>query len=72
MNRDHQYSWSALQEAQEWATGRRSHNNEMLLVEADPAHRPQTLAAIAQVDAAEVVMCCAVATALLHKERVRS
>lgn len=44
-----------------WATGERSHNNIMLQTESDANPRPQTIAAIVQADAAEVVKWGAVA-----------
>jgi hypothetical protein len=57
-------SQEAMMLALDWAEGRRSHWNEMLTAEASFDHRPQTLAAIAQADAAEVVKWTAIATAL--------
>lgn len=55
---------AALENAIEWATGRRSHLNVMMEVEGLVEHRPQTLAACAQADAAEVVKWAALAQAL--------
>lgn len=58
----------ALANALDWAEGRRSWWNEMLTAEASLDHRPQTLAAIAQADASEVVKWAALAQALLAGE----
>lgn len=67
---DLQYSWDALREARAWASGEKTHHNLFLQLEADPEHRVQTLLAIAQADAAEVVKYSALAQALITKERV--
>lgn len=48
----------------EWATGRRSHLNEFMSVEGDPADRAQTLILVAQADAAEVTRLSAAIQAL--------
>ncbi len=54
----------ALALALDWAEGRKSHWNEMLTAEVDFSRRPQTLAAISQADAYEVVRWSALASAL--------
>lgn len=54
----------AFSTALDWAEGRKSHWNEMLSAEASFDQRPQTLAAIVQADAAEVVKWTAIAAVL--------
>lgn len=61
--------------ALDYAEGRRSNQNLMLEVEASVEHRPQTLVAVAQADAAEVVKWAAIAQMLDSHEitlRVRA
>lgn len=60
-----------MQTALDWAEGRKSHWNAMLTAEASLEHRPQTLVAVAQADAAEAQKWCAVAQALAAMEARR-
>lgn len=60
----------AMQNALDWAEGRRSHINEFLTVEPGPESRPQTLAALAQADAAEVVKWTAIARVLADDDQL--
>ena len=62
----------AMALAFDWAEGRRSHWNEMLAVEASFESRPQTLAAVAQADAAEVVKWTSISSALAAREHLRN
>lgn len=57
-------SEEAMALALDWAEGRRSHMNVFMDAEASTEMRPQTLAAVAQADAAEVVKWCSLANAL--------
>lgn len=65
-----EHSWDAIRLARAWACGERSHHNLFLELEAGPEQRVQTLVAVAQADAAEVVKYSALAQALIAKERV--
>jgi hypothetical protein len=58
----------AMQNALDWAEGRKSHWNEFITAEATTESRPQTLAALAQADAAEVVKWTAIAAVLPDHE----
>lgn len=71
MNSPGDVSRDAWERAQAWAHGQMSHNNTFLTTEADPAHRPQTLAAVEVADAAEVVKWSALAVAAAELERIQ-
>lgn len=57
----------AMQNALDWAEGRKSHCNEFLSVEPGAESRVQTLAALAQADAAEVMKWAAIARVLTEE-----
>lgn len=63
-------SWrEAMDIALQWAGGEKSHINEYISVEQDPADRPSTMAMASVADASEVRAWSAIAEGFASRER---